>query len=109
MSYLFSYERFHGFGAFSDDISKWDTHKVHNMTHMFFGNAELDLEFKHWNTTHVEDFSGFLANTKAMTGKGMEHFVTSSARNMTSMMHMAVAFNNSKINTWDTSSARYGK
>jgi len=95
MSYLFE-------GAsFNQDISKWDTSSVTNMSWMFAEGSGFNQDISKWDTSSVTDMHSMFGGTHF--NQDISKWDTSSVTDMSWMFTYASYFNQD-ISKWDTSS-----
>lgn len=88
--------------ATRQDISKWDTSNVTNMSHMFDLSTAFNGNIGQWDTSKVTDFSHMFENAQAFNAD-IGDWNTSRATNMAAMFKSAIVFDKD-ITRWDTSS-----
>jgi surface protein len=88
--------------SFNDDISGWDVSQVTTLSHMLHSAAAFNQPIGTWNTSIVTDTKGlFLFATKF--NQPLNGWEVSSVKNMSQMFQCAYAFNQ-PLSTWNVSS-----
>jgi Mycoplasma protein of unknown function, DUF285 len=104
MSNLFSFEREPALSQFNDNITMWDTHKVTNLSHTFFGNAVMNFDLQKWNVSRVVDMTACFANTLQYEGHDLRTWDTAKVTSMSRMFQNAAAFDSHGVHLWNTTS-----
>ena len=86
------------------DLSKFDTSKVTNMSHMFNGIRNLtSLNLSNFDTSKVTDMGGMFFNMTNLTTLNLSNFDTSNVTNMGSMFYGMSNLANLNLSNFDTS------
>lgn len=87
----------------SDDISTWDVSNVTNMSRMFEGASNFDVNISGWDIAAVTDLSSFLKGA-SIFNQDLSAWATPiiGVTNMASMFNGAQTFNQD-LSTWDVS------
>ncbi|MGX3011705.1 BspA family leucine-rich repeat surface protein [Helicobacter sp. 23-1044] len=86
-----------------DDIEKWDTSNVANMSCMFFANEQFNHDINSWDTSKVVDMTAmFMAS---IFNQPLNKWNTSNVISMYRMFYEA-DFNH-PLDSWDTSSVEF--
>ena len=86
------------------DLSKFDTSKVTNMSHMFNGIRNLtSLNLSNFDTSKVTDMGGMFFNMTNLTTLNLSNFDTSNVTNMGSMFYGMSNLTNLNLSNFDTS------
>jgi surface protein len=93
---------FENMPEFNEDISKWDTKNITDMSGMFVGATSFNQDIGSWNTSSVTDMSGMFDNATSFN-QDIGSWDTSSVTSMSGMFASATSFNQD-LNSWDTSS-----
>ncbi|XRB12827.1 DUF285 domain-containing protein [Pseudoscourfieldia marina] len=87
---------------FNDDISRWDTSSVTDMSAMFSGASSFNQPIGAWDTSSVTSMSAMFWHASSFN-QAIGAWDTSSVKNMSAMFHGARSFNQA-IGAWNTSS-----
>ncbi|WP_427909843.1 BspA family leucine-rich repeat surface protein [Mycoplasmopsis bovis] len=83
-----------------ENIDKWDTSNIEDMSLMFFGAKNFNTDISNWKTDKVKNMSYMFYATKKFN-INLDKWNTTSVKNMNRMFQEAEAFNGD-ISTWDT-------
>ena len=86
---------------FNQNISKWNTSKVTDMSHMFSGATAFDKPLNNWNVSNVTDMRGMFALARSFN-QPLNNWNVSNVTDMSRMFLRAGAFNQ-LLHNWDTS------
>jgi len=103
-SHLFSTQRSDTLLHFNEDISMWNTSSGQNFSHIFFGNAKLNLNLKAWNVSQALDLTAAFSNTQAFVGHGLSTWDVSRVTSMHAMAHGALKFDSGAVRSWSPKS-----
>ncbi len=92
---------FGGLANFNVDISNWNTSNVTRMNDMFSGAASFNQNINNWDTSNVTDMS-WMFHADTSFNQAIGSWNTSKVTDMDGMFDGAVTFNQN-INNWDTS------
>ena len=86
------------------DLSKFDTSKVTNMSHMFNGMRNLTtLNLSNFNTSNVTNMGGMFFNMTNLTAFNLSNFDTSKVTDMGSMFYGVSSLTTLDLSNFDTS------
>jgi surface protein len=95
MSWMFS-----GACSFTSDLSEWDTSKVVYMNQMFAGGLSFTSDLSKWQTGNARDMSGMFTGASSFTSD-LSEWDTSKVTAMSEMFRVALSFN-SDLSKWQT-------
>ncbi len=84
---------------FNQDISKWDTSKVTDMTTMFERAEKFNQDISKWDTSSVTNMLGMFANAKVFN-QNLNSWVVSETTDVAYMFSGATAFKQS-LKDWN--------
>ena len=85
------------------DLSKFDTSKVTNMSHMFNGMTNLvSLNISSFNTKNVENMSGMFSLLRKIEHLDLSHFRTDKVTNMGSMFYQMTEIKTINLSNFNT-------
>eukprot|EP00971_Amphidinium_carterae_P121552 2407107-Amphidinium_carterae.1 len=90
--------------AFNQELGKWSTSRVTDLSLMFMEASVFNQEVGRWDTSQVTDMSGMFENAAAFNGD-LRKWNTSRVTRMDRMFYDATAFN-CDISGWNVCSAR---
>jgi surface protein len=85
---------------FNEDISRWNTSSVTNMTRLFEGARVFNQNLSLWETSNVRDMREIFSGATRFRGIGLAHWNISNVVDVTGMFRSAYEFNED-INAWD--------
>ena len=100
MSYMFS-----GLYNFNVDVSGWNTSNVLNMEGMFLNTLNFNQNIGSWNTSKVTNMKYMFMNSR-LFNQNIGNWNTSNVIDMTHMFMNAYSFNQD-ISNWNTSKVKY--
>ena len=92
---------FLGKNSFNDDISTWDVSNVTSMNVMFMDATAFNQDIGNWDVSNVTDMSGMFISASSFN-QDIGNWDVSSVTNMTTMFFDATTFNQD-IGNWDVS------
>ncbi len=75
-----------------ENIDKWDTSNIENMSQMFFGAKNFNTDISNWKTDKVKNMSYMFFAAKKFS-KNLDKWNTANVENMNRMFQEAEAFN----------------
>lgn len=89
--------------SFNDDLSRWDTSQITDMSTMFHSALAFNQNIGNWDVGKVTNFSNMFygaSNFNNGLSSDINNWNTSSATNMSSMLREAIRFNQ-PIGSWN--------
>ena len=85
---------------FNGDLSRWNTHNVTSMEHMFWNATAFNGNLGRWDVRNVVNMNGMFRGATAFEGKGLSGWKFNRVTNMQSMFQSCEAFN-ADLSRWD--------
>ena len=89
---------------FNEDISRWDTSNVVNMSHAFHGAGLFDKDISGWDTSKVKSFEMMFRGAMSFNAN-ISRWDTSSGENFQHFLYYAFSFRQN-LSHWDVSKAK---
>ncbi|KAI2502740.1 hypothetical protein MHU86_11725 [Fragilaria crotonensis] len=87
--------------SFDDDVSRWNTGSVKDMSFMFYGASSFNGNLGKWNTSQVTSMESMFEDAIAFRGEGLGSWDTRSVTDMRYMFHATVCLN-AVLDKWNT-------